>query len=154
VQPAGGPAAGELELGLAPAAVLRELDGRQQELLHRALHGADGDALLHHAVGGDLVEAVKGVDEAGGGAGAFAALAGELDGRGDVVRLEQRPAQRLQLGEVVLAMAAGRASRLRVAESPLPGAQRVRAHSEELGGRVCPNPTHLALSLSAIQCNF
>ena len=84
------------------------------------------------AVGAGLVEVVEGVEQAAGRAGALAALARDLDGGGDVVRLEQGPAQRLELDKVVLAMAAGGAAGLRVAEAPLPAAQRVGADSEEL----------------------
>ena len=74
----------------------------------------------------------------------LAALARQLDGRGDVVGLEQGAAQRLQLGQVVLAVAALRAARLRVAEAALPAAQRVGAHAEQLGGCVRPDTAHMA----------
>ena len=120
VQPPGGPAAAELALGVAALALVGELDRGQQDLLHRALHRAHGEALLEDAVGHVLVEVVEGVEQPRGRGRALAALAGELDGRGDVVRLEQRPAQRLELREVVLAVAALRAARLGVAEAALP----------------------------------
>ena len=143
VQPSRGPAAAELALGVAALALVGQLDGGQEHLLHGALHRAHGEALLEHAVGHALVEVVEGVEQPRGGRGALAALAGELDGRRDVVGLEQRPAQRLELGEVVLAMAALRPARLGVAEAALPAPERVGAHPEQLGGGVGPDPAHM-----------
>jgi hypothetical protein len=130
VQPARGPAKRQLALGLAAVALVRLLERREEHLLDRALHRADGEALLHDAVGERLVEVVERVEEAARGARPLAALAGELDRRGDVVRLEQRAAQRLQLGEVVLAVTALGPARLRIAETPLPATQRIGAHPQ------------------------
>ena len=79
-----------------------------------------------------------------GRARALAALAGELDGGRDVVRLEQGASQRLQLREVVLAMAAWGATRLRIAEAALPGTQRVGAYPQELSCCVGPDTAHVA----------
>ena len=143
VQPSRGPAAAELALGVAALALVGELDGRQEHLLHGALHRAHGEALLEHAVGHALVEVVEGVEQPRGGRGALATLAGELDGRRDVVGLEQRPAKRLELGEVVLAMAALRPARLGVAEAAFPAPEGVGAHPEQLGGGVGPDPAHM-----------
>jgi hypothetical protein len=39
-----------------------KLERGQQQVLDRPLDRADREALLHHAVGGGLVEAVEGVD--------------------------------------------------------------------------------------------
>src|SRR5215208_4951363 len=93
IQPAGPPAEGELALGLAGLAVAGQLERRQQDFLHAALDRADGEALLHDPVGEPLVEVIPGVQQAAGRARPLATLASELDGRRDVVRLEQRPAQ-------------------------------------------------------------
>ena len=143
VQPAGGPAAGQLPLGLARLAALGHLDGGQQDLLDRAVHRPDGQALLHHAVGGHLVEVVEGIQQPAGRAGALAALARDLDGGGDVVGLEKGAAQRLQLDELVLAVATGGAAGLGIAEAALPAAQRVGADPEQLCRSVGPDPAHL-----------
>ena len=74
----------------------------------------------------------------------LAALAGELDGGRDVVRLEQGAAQRLELREVVLAVTALGPARLRIAEAALPAAQRVGAHPQELCRCVGPDTAHVA----------
>ena len=76
--------------------------------------------------------------------GPLAALAGELDRGRDVVRLEQCAAERLELGQVVLAVTALRPARLRIAEAALPAAQRVGAHPQELGRCVGPDTAHVA----------
>ena len=65
VQPAGGPAAAELALGVAALALIGELERGQQHLLDGALHRAHGEALLEDAVGDVLVEVVEGVEQAG-----------------------------------------------------------------------------------------
>ena len=80
----------------------------------------------------------------GSASSALAALAGELDRRRDVVRLEQRAPQRLELGEVVLAVTALGPARLRIAEAALPAAQRVGAHPQELRCSIGPDPAHVA----------
>jgi len=49
-----------------------------------------------------------------------AALAGQGDGRGDVVGLLEGRAQRLDLVQIELPVAAGGAARLGVTEAPLP----------------------------------
>jgi hypothetical protein len=144
VEPARGPAKRELALGVAAVALLRLLERRQEHLLDRALDGADGEALLHDPVGERLVEVVEGVEQAARRARPLAALAGELDCGRDVVRLEQRAPERLELGEVVLAVTALRAARLRVAEAALPAAQRVGTHPKQLCRRIRPDPAHVA----------
>src|SRR6185503_15901603 len=142
VHPAGRPAAGHLVLGLAAVAVVRELERRDHEVLDAALDGADGEALLHDAVRGQLVEAVEGVHEASGRAGPLAALTGDLNRRRDVVRLEQRTPERLELGELVLAVAACRAARAGVPEATLPTAESVGADAEKLGSCIGSNTAH------------
>src|SRR5205807_3617835 len=143
VQPAGGPAAGELVLGLAALAFLGELKRGEQQLLHAPLDRAQRQALLHQPVGKALVEAVERLDQAGGGADALAALAGDLDRRRDVVSLEQCAPQSLELPKLVLAVPAGGPARSRIAEAPLPASEGVRADAEELGRRVGSNAAHL-----------
>ena len=59
VQPAGRPAGGELELGLAVGVGGELVDRRQQQLLDRALQRPQRQALLDRAVGGGLVEALQ-----------------------------------------------------------------------------------------------
>jgi hypothetical protein len=97
MQPARGPAECELALRVSAVTLVGLLERREEHLLDRALHGADGEALLHDPVGERLVEVVEGIEEAARGARPLATLPGELDRRGDVVRLEQSPAQRLEL---------------------------------------------------------
>ena len=151
VQPAGRPAEGELTLGLASLAVLGEFERGQQDLLHRALDRAHGEALLHHAVGALLVEVVERVEHADRRARALAALTGELDGRRDVVGLEQRPAERLELRQLVLPVAALGPARLRVAEAALPASKRVGADPQQLCGRIRSYPAQVASVQTASQ---
>ena len=107
--------------GLAPSPVgIEALDAGQQDLLDGALDRAHGEALLEDAVGVDLVEAREGAAQARRRGRPGAALAGQGDGGGDVVGLLEGRAQRLDLVEVELAVAAGRAARLGIAEAPLP----------------------------------
>src|SRR6266511_2171361 len=134
VQPARRPAAGMLELGGVFGALGRHLERRKQDLLDGALQGANREALLELAVGGGLVEAVEGAQQARRRGRTAAALLSDLDGGRDAAGLVQRLAQRLDLGQLVLAVIARRAPRLRVAETPLPGAKRAGAHAEQLGG--------------------
>src|SRR6266511_2930050 len=134
VQPARRPAAGMLELGGVFGALGRPLERRKQDLLDGALQGANREALLELAVGGGLVEAVEGAQQARRRGRTAAALLSDLDGGRDAAGLVQRLAQRLDLGQLVLAVIARRAPRLRVAETPLPGAKRAGAHAEQLGG--------------------
>ena len=61
------------------------------------------------------------------------------------MRLEQRAPQRLELAEVVLAVAAGGPARLRVPEAALPASQRVGAYAEELGRCVGSDSAHSGL---------
>jgi hypothetical protein len=120
-QPAGRPAPREAVLGGRALAVgVDGLDPGQEDLLDGPLDRAHREALLDHTVGVDLVEARERAAQARRRRRAGAALAGQGDGRGDVVRLLEGRAQRLDLGEVELAVAAGRAARLGVAEAPLP----------------------------------
>ena len=56
--------------------------------------------------------------------------------------LAQRLAQRLDLVELVEAVVAGRAARVRVAEAALPAAQGAGADAEHLCGCVDPDPAH------------
>ena len=144
VQPAGGPAAAELALGVAALALVRRARGRAaapprpcaRPSARRGSPRARGRPRPRRSGRRRRAAAL-------GERRALAALARELDGRGDVVGLEQRPAQRLELGEVVLAVAALRAARLGVAEAALPAPQGVGAHPEQLGGGVGPDPAHL-----------
>ena len=108
--------------------------------------GPDRKALLELAVGARLVEAVEGRQEAGGRGGPAAAALRDLDGGRDVVRLAQRVAQRLDLGELVLAMVALGAPRLRVAQAALPGAKRGGADAQHLGRGAGSNPRHRKFS--------
>ena len=104
VQPAGGPAARVLELGLAAGAAGGDLERGEEDLLERPLDRADGEALLELAVGGRLVEAVERGQQPRGRCRAAAAALGDLDRGRDVVGLAQRVAQRLDLVELVLAV--------------------------------------------------
>ena len=120
-QPARRPAPREAVLGVGALAVgVEDLDAGEEHLLDGALDGAHGQALLEHAVGVDLVEAREGAAQARRRRRAGAALARQGDGGGDVVRLLEGGAQRLDLVEVELPVAAGGAARLGVAEAPLP----------------------------------
>ena len=120
-QPAGGPAPREAVLGAGALALgVEALDAGQEHLLDGALDRAHGEALLEHAVGVDLVEARERAAQARRRGRPGAALAGQGDGRGDVVGLLEGRAQRLDLVEVELPVAAGGAARLGVAEAPLP----------------------------------
>src|SRR4051812_10559399 len=139
VQPARRPAAAELVLRLTPLAIGGEGDGGQQDLLDRPLDRAQRERLLEEAVGERVVEAVERLEQAVRRPGALAALPRDLDGGRDVVRLEQRPSQRLELGELVLAVPARAAARFGIAEAALPRAQRVRTDAEKLGGRIGSN---------------
>src|SRR5204862_7008551 len=94
------------------------------------------------SVGERLVEAVERLQEARRRPDALAALARDLDRRGDVVGLEQRAAERLELAELVLAVTAGGAARGGIAEASLPAPEGVRADAEQLGRRVGSNPAH------------
>ena len=53
-----------LELGLVVRTGHRQLQRGKQQLLHASLHGADREAFLELAVGGRLVEAVEGLQQA------------------------------------------------------------------------------------------
>ena len=92
-----------LAVGIGGEAV----DRRQQQLLDRALQGTHREALLDRPVGGLLVEALEGGEQAAAAGGRVLALAGQLDRRGDVAGLGERVAQRLQLDQLVVAVVAG-----------------------------------------------
>ena len=85
-----------------------ELEAREKDLLHGALHRAQRQRLLHVAVGQRVVEPVERLEQSRCAARPLAALLRDLDRRRDVVRLEQRAAQCLELRQVVLAVTAGR----------------------------------------------
>src|SRR5205823_735184 len=89
-----------------------------------------------------LVEAVERLEQPRRRPDALTALARDLDCGGDVVRLEQRAAERLELAELVLPVTAGGPARGRVAEAALPAPEGVRADAEQLGRRVGSNPAH------------
>src|SRR4029453_6472788 len=129
--PTGRPAPREavLRVGALPVGVER-LDAGEQDLLDGPLDRAHSEALLDHAVGVGLIEAGERAAQARRRRRAGAALARQGDGRGDVVGLLEGRAQRLDLVEVELAMAAGGAARLGVAEAPLPWAEGVGAWAE------------------------
>ena len=131
-----------LELGLAARTPSGHLERRQQHLGDRALDRAHGEALLQLAVRGGLVEVVEGGEQARGRGRAAAALAGDLDGAGDVARLLQRLAQRLDLAQLVDAVVARGAPRVRIAETALPAAQGAGADAEHLGRRIDSETTH------------
>src|SRR5207302_11407647 len=101
-----------------------------------------GQALLQEAIGLVLVEAGERVAQARRRRGALAALAGDRDGAGDVLRLGEGLAQRLDLGELELAVAALRAAGGAEAEAPLPRAQCVGTHAEHGGGGVRADDAH------------
>jgi hypothetical protein len=142
VEPAGGPAARPLQLRLAVGAGGCGLESGQEYLFERPLEGSHSQAFLELAVGAPLVEAVKGGEEAGGGGRAAAAAARNFDCRGDVVRLAERVAQGLDLGELVVAVVALGPSRLRVAQAALPGAKRRRADAEHFGSSAGADSAH------------
>ena len=77
-----------------------------------------------------------------GGGRAGAALTGDRDRGGDVVRLLECGAQRLDLAEVELPVPAGGAARLGEAEAALPAAKRVRADAEHRCGCVRSDDAH------------
>ncbi len=135
-QPAGGVAPGELIFGARAVQVVMGGDGRQQNLLDRALDRAQGQALFEHSVGKVLVECGKRVREPGIRGRAAPALLGERNCRGDVVRLGQRLLERLDLGKRVRAMSAGGALGLGEAIAPLPATQRVGAHAQHARRRI------------------
>ena len=114
----------------------------KQQLLDGALERAHGQALLHVAVGGVVVEALPGVEQARGGARPRASTAHELHRRGDGVGLDERAAQRLELLELVLAVSTGGAPGAGEAEAALPAPQGVHAHAEQLRRRVGPDRAH------------
>ena len=88
------------------------------------------------------------------GGRALAALAGQRDRGGDVVRLGQRQPQRLDLGERVLAVTAGGTVGPREAVATLPAAQRVGADAEHHRRRVSPDSTHPVgvIGANALRC--
>ena len=124
----------------SPSRLLDAFDHFDEQLADRIMEESLAVRSVERTVEEVLLPALE---QAAGRARALAALAGELDGRGDVVRLEQRPAQRLELGEVVLAVTARGPARLRVPEAPLPAAQRVGAYPQKLCSRVGPDPAHV-----------
>ena len=99
MQPAHGPPACVLELGLVIGPVGGHPEGRQQEFLDASLDRADREAFLELAVGSRLVERVEGLQEARRRSETPPAALGDLDRRGDVAGLSQRLAQRLDLRE-------------------------------------------------------
>ena len=126
LQPVGRPARGEGPGRAVEAVALAELvDRGQQHLLDRALDGAQREGGLHRAVGAVELEGLERADEDGRVRAQGLARAG--DGRRDRQALLQRVAQRGHLAVRVEAVLAGRALRLGVAETTLPGTERVRA---------------------------
>ncbi len=151
-QPRGGVAPAELVLGSPASGRLVGVGGDsfEQHLLDRPLDRAEREALLEQTVGLVLVERGEGGGEARAGRRSLAALTGQRDRRGDVVGLGERGAQRLDLGQRVLAVAAGRPARAREPVAPLPAAERVGADAEHHGSGVRANSVHqLELSRSA-----
>ncbi len=98
-QPAGRPAPGEAELGgrRLPLRPAEAVDRGKQDLLHGPLDGAHRKALLQDPVCLELLEAAQRGAQARRRRRAAAALAGDRDRRGHVVRLLEGLAQRLDL---------------------------------------------------------
>ena len=130
----------------APRRVLvaQGLDGGQQDLLDRALDGADGEALLQHAVGLDLVEAPEG-RRAGARAstGRVPRCAGHRTTAEDTFCVSSKAARSASIcAEVELPVPARRAVGLGEAEAALPGAQGARADAQHGGGGVRADDPH------------
>src|SRR5215212_3864777 len=104
MEPSRRPTARMLELRGAVRASQGGLEGGEEELLHASLERADREARLELAVDRSLVEGIERREETGGRSHPATATAGDLYRGGDVAGLAQCVAQRLHLGELVLAV--------------------------------------------------
>ena len=102
---------------------------REQDLLDRALDGAQGQRGLHGAVGALELEGVQGADQDVGVGAQRLTRAGHCGG--DREALLEGVAQCRDLAMRVETVLAGRPLGLRIPEAALPRAQRVRADIEQ-----------------------